>query len=509
LKAKTVKGTRSGGIHLDPLLKRVLLPIASGVLFALSFPFYDLWGLAWVFCVPLLFSLERATPWVAFGSGIISGLVAWAGVVYWIALVMSTYGGMSLFMAILLLLLLMAYLAVYFGVFAWAASRLLEAKFACLILPGLWVALELMRSYAIFSGFPWALLGYSQLPFSSLSQVSEIGGVFLISGIVMTGNVAIYQAMKKRYAPMVAAVALVVACAAFGQWRISRGDFDGTPIRAAAAQANVPQDQKWLEDQVDATLDTYLSLTQKAIDQKAELIAWPETACTFYLFRHLRQTVRLLDFSRNNPVDLLVGSPAYEEDRFYNRAYLLRGGRVVGVYDKVHLVPFGEYLPFADLLRRYFDGLTAEVGDFSAGSRVEPLQDIGALICFESIFPDISRTLCRKGARVLVNMSNDAWFKTWATPEQHLQFACFRAIETRRYVVRAVNHGISAIIDPHGRVVRSLGLLQEGMIVSDIRKISYMSFYVRCGPVLALLWAAASIIAALTTVYAGAKAKVS
>ncbi len=508
MKHTSTRKRASGGINLKSLLKPVFLPALGGILYALAFPFFGLWPLAWLFVVPLLFSIEDVNPGRAFLSGMISGLIAWAGVLYWIALVMSTYGGMGFFTAILLLLLLLAYLALYFGAFAWASSRFLKNKFAFLILPGLWVALELMRSYTIFSGFPWALLGHSQLPFTSFVQVAEFGGVFLVSAVVMTGNVAIYQAMKKQYAPLAIAVVMVILCAGFGQWRISNGPFEGTPLRVAAAQANVPQDQKWRKEQVEATLDTYLSLTQQAIDKKARLVVWPETACTFYLFRHWPQTSRVLKLSLTNQSDLLVGSPAYENDRFFNRAYLLRSGKIMGLYDKIHLVPFGEYLPFAGLLREYFDGLTAQVGDFSAGTKVEPIEDIGVFICFESIFPDISRQLCKQGARVLVNMSNDAWFKTWSTPEQHLQFVCFRAIETRRWVVRAVNHGISAVIDPQGRVVEQIGLLKEGMIVCDIKKIDYLSFYVKYGPVVALMWAAAAIIAALTMLYAGVKAKV-
>jgi len=495
-------------IPLRALLKNILLPVLTGILYALAFPSYNLWPLAWIFTVPLLFCVEGAGPGQAFLSGMIAGLIAWAGVVYWIALVMSTYGGMSLFIAILLLILLLAYLALYFGVFALVASRLMDSKFAFLILPGIWVALELIRSYAMFSGFPWALLGHSQLPFTTLAQTAEFGGVFLISAIVMTGNVAMYQAFKKQFTPFAIAVVLLIVCAGFGQWRIGTQALDGTPIKAAAAQANVPQDQKWRKEQVDATLDTYLSLTRQALSQKARLVVWPETACTFYLFRNWPQTLRVLNISEATQADLLVGSPAYEDGKFFNRAYLLRSGRIEGIYDKVHLVPFGEYLPLSGLLKHFFGDLTSEVGDFSAGTSVKPIDGIGVLICFESIFPDISRKLCKQGARLLVNMSNDAWFKTWSTPEQHLQFLCFRAIETRRWVVRAVNHGISAIIDPHGKVVARIGLLKEGMIVCDIQKIDYISFYVRFGPLIALLWASASTIAALTMLYSGVKAKV-
>jgi len=488
-------------------VRRVLLPVISGVLYFLAFPSFGIWPLAWVFAVPLLLAVEHADTRQALLSGLIAGLVAWAGVVYWIALVMNTYGGMSLFTAILLLLLLLFYLALYFAAFSWAAARIGPSRYAVLILPGIWTGLELFRSYAVFSGFPWALLGHSQLPFTALAQTAELGGVFLVSALVMAANVAVYQALKRRYAPLVFAAVLVAAGISFGLWRIQAGHFDGVPMKAAVAQANVPQDQKWRPEKVDSVLETYLSLTREAMDRGADLVVWPETACTFYLFRHWPQTMRVLDLSKGNQVDLLVGSPAYEEGRFYNRAYLLRDARIQGEYDKVHLVPFGEYLPLAGLLRRYFNGLTAEVGNFSPGQVVEPVEDIGVLICFESIFPDISRELCAKGASLIVNMSNDAWFKTWSTPEQHLQQACFRSIETRRWLVRAVNHGISAVVDPYGRVVQRIGLLKEGMIVQRIARITELSFYVRFGPLIPLLWAAASVIAALTLSRLGDKAK--
>ncbi len=490
-------------------MRRIFLSALAGLLYCLAFPAFDLWPLAWIFSVPLLFAVRQATPRQAFVCGMVSGLVAWAGVVYWIALVMSTYGGMGMPMAMTLLLLLIAYLALYFGAFAWAASRFSESRLAILVLPGIWTALELIRSYAVFSGFPWALLGHSQLTFTALAQIAELGGVFLISALVMTANVAIYQALRRQYAPLAVAAALVALSAGFGLWRMETAPFDGIPVKAAVVQGNVPQDQKWQPEKVNAILDTYLSLSRKAVEQGAELVVWPETACTFYLFRHWPQTLRVLNLSMGNSVGFLVGSPAYEEedDRYLNRAYLLRNGRIEGFYDKVHLVPFGEYLPFASLLRNHFKNLTAEVGNFSAGTEVEPVADLGVLICFESIFPGISQRLCTKGARILVNMSNDAWFKAWSTPWQHLQFACFRSIETRRYLVRAVNHGISAVVDPYGRVVSQIGLLREGMIVHPVAGIDYLSFYVRFGPLIPLAWAVLSVIAALTLIRAGAKAK--
>lgn len=488
-------------------MRRVLLPILAGVLYAFVFPLYSLWPLAWIFAIPLLLSIEGETPGRSFFQGMITGVVAWAGVLYWIAYVMNTYGGMNLATASALLLLLLLYLSLYFGVFSWAASRLLSSRYAFLVLPGIWVLLEMFRSSVVFSGFPWAQLGHSQLPWNTLVQVAELGGVHLISALLIMGNVSLYKALRKQFTPVVLSAMMVLLCVAFGQWRVTHETFEGKPLKAAAVQANVPQDEKWLPERVDATIDTYSTLTREAISKGAELVVWPETACTFPLFRHWPQTYRVLSLSMGNDTSLLVGSPAHEDGNLYNRAWLLRNGRIKGFYDKVHLVPFGEYLPLADYLRPWFGTLTQGVSDFSAGFEIKPIEDNGVMICFESIFPYISRKLCRQGVTLLVNISNDAWFKTWATPGQLLQITCFRAIETRRWIIRAVNHGISAIVNPYGQVVDRIGLLKEGVIVHDVAKNSYLSFYVRFGPIIPLIWGLLSIIGALTILKAGVKPK--
>jgi apolipoprotein N-acyltransferase len=488
-------------------VRPVFLPIISGVLYCLAFPTYDVWPLAWVFAVPLLFSIEGETPGRAFIKGMIAGVVAWAGILYWIAYVMNTYGGMNLATATFILLLLLLYLAIYFGVFSWAAFRLIQSRYAFLILPGIWILLEAFRSSVVFSGFPWAQLGHSQLKWKTFVQVAELGGVHLISALLIMGNVSLFKAFRKQFVPVVMTVIVVLSCVAFGQWRFTHDVFEGQPFKAAAAQANVPQDQKWRPERVESTINTYTALTREAISQGAELVVWPETACTFYLFRQWPQTYRVLTLSMGNETELLVGSPASVDGNFYNRVWLLKNGRIKGYYDKVHLVPFGEYLPLSEYLRPWFGNLTQGVSNFSAGPDIEPIEDNGVMICFESIFPGISRELCNKGSTLLVNISNDAWFKTWATPEQLLQITCFRAIETRRWIIRAVNHGISAMVSPYGEVVERIGLLQEGMIVHEVARNNYESFYVRFGPIVPLLWGALALIAALTMLFSGAKAK--
>ncbi|MGC9324056.1 MAG: apolipoprotein N-acyltransferase [Desulfomonilia bacterium] len=489
-------------------MRALLLAILAGLLYAFSFPSFGLWYCAWVFAVPLFLAVDGKTSREAVFYGLISGLIAWAGTLYWIAYVMDFYGGMSLFPASILLFLLLAYLSVYFGIFAWASRMLGRSRYAFILLPGVWIFLELIRSYLVFSGFPWALVGHSQLPFTSLVQVAEIGGVYLISGMVVMGNVALYQMLRRKYLAGAVTVCLVILACAWGHWRVqvqyptARSDV----LKAAVAQANIPQDEKWRPETVTPTIDTYIRLTEDAESQGAELVVWPETACPFYLFRNWELTTRILDLSKKVEADLLVGSPAFEGDKFYNRVWLLRKGSIEGFYDKVHLVPFGEYLPFADILEPVFGNLTQGVGDFSAAGMIHPIEDIGVLICFESIFPDLSRQVCRAGATYLVNVSNDAWFRTWSTPEQHLQMAAFRAIETRRWLLRSVNHGISAIVDPYGRIVSRIDLLEEGVIMEDIAKRTDLTFHTRFGPVICWIWALFSGIAALTSSLLGVKA---
>ena len=482
-------------------MRRLTLAIAAGLCYTASFPTYEVWPLAWIFAVPLLFLADEETRSIEmFFYGMVSGVVAWAGILYWIAYVMESYGGMGLAPASLLLLLLIVYMAVYFGIFALAVKKLIRSRLAFLTIPGIWVLLELIRSYIMFSGFPWELIGYSQFFWKSFIQIAEFGGVYLIGGIILMVNVSIYKAVRREYIPLALGMCVLVAAAYWGNWRMETLPEDGPPIKVGVAQANIPQDMKWLPEMVGPTIDIYSRLTEEAVDQGAELVVWPETACNFYLFRKWPESSRIIDLSLISDVRLVLGSPAFDEGRYFNRMWLLQRGMVEGYYDKVHLVPFGEYLPLASLIEPFFGNLTQGVGNFSRAGEASPIDGIGILICFESIFPDMTRSLCRKGATYLVNASNDAWFKTWATPGQHLIMAAFRTIESRMWMLRSVNHGISAIINPFGEVVSKIGLLEEGVITGDITGSTYLSFYTKYGPVLAGLWALFSVIAALTII---------
>lgn len=481
-------------------MKRILLAAASGLLYALSFPLYSLFPLAWVWAVPLFLLMENACGLEIFLSGVISGMVAWAGIVYWVAYVMNEYGGMTLLPAAFLLLLLITCLSLFFGFFALLSSRLLRTKGAFLFIPGLWALMELVRSYVPFSGFPWALLGYSQQPWPAFIQAAEFGGVYLVGAVIMMGNVAVYElARKKTLVPVTITALLALSLVLWGSWRMNGFAAGPGTVRAAVAQASIPQDRKWSPGMVDPTIDIYSRLTREAAARGARIVVWPEASCPFFLMLQWPYSGRIISLSSSTEARLIVGSPAYENGVYLNRMWMLEKGKIAGSYDKVHLVPFGEYLPLADLIRPIFSGLTEEVGDFAPlKGKPSPIEDAGIMICFEVIFPDLARELSLKGATYLVNSSNDAWFKTWSTPEQHLEMSCFRAVENRRWLLSSTNHGYSAIIGPDGRIVRQVGLLKEGWAMADIAPLRELSFYTRFGPLIPAIWAGISLIAALT-----------
>ncbi|MCD6570026.1 MAG: apolipoprotein N-acyltransferase, partial [Deltaproteobacteria bacterium] len=462
-------------------MRKTCLVILTGLLYALAFPSYNLWPLIWIFAVPMFFVAEDLSLAHAFIFGLIAGIVAWSGSIYWIAYVIYEFGELNLLLSSFILFIFVVYLSIYFGVFSCIASGTLRSKHSIISLPGIWIILELLRSYAL-SGFPWGLAGHSQFPLKGLIQIAEFGGVYLISGIIMMANVAIYKAIKREFKPILLVIFVLTISFAWGNWRMDNLDITGKTLKVGIAQANISQEEKWLPEMITPTINIYSRLTKSALEMGADLIVWPETSCNFYLFRQWGPTSKIIGLSKRCNAHLLIGSPAYEDGKYFNRVWFIYSGKIYGYYDKVHLVPFGEYLPLASILQPIVGTLSQGISDFSKGKRFNTIDEAGILICFESIFPDMSRRLCKEKATYLVNVSNDAWFKTWATPEQHLQIAAFRAIENRRWLIRSVNHGISAFVDPFGRITASIGLLKEGVIIEEITKNLYITFYARYGP---------------------------
>lgn len=446
---------------------RVMLSsILAGLLLALAYPRPDFNALAWVALVPLCLCLHERPFWSGFAAGIgFFGLV-----LYWLNIVMVTFGHLHPLLSFFCYLILVAYLSLFFAVATWGTAflqRRLKLSSA-LTFPILWVALEYLRAHAL-TGFPWALWGYSQQSWLQVIQSVDLLGVYGISYLLALVNITIALVIgalrEHRIVPRIAvtfAILLFAANLLYGYFALQNNPAqrDRTLV-TTLVQGNIDQSIKWDPTFIHETVDRYRDLSLAAAREfKSELIVWPESATPFYFQDQspLREEVRQV--AVNSQAALIFGSPAYEkrEDgrwHFLNSAFLLGAkGETLGRGDKVHLVPFGEYVPLKNIFP-FVNKLVEGIGDFSAGS-IQPMQmgatRIGLLVCYEGIFPELARAYVNQGSDLLVNVTNDAWYGYSSAPFQHLAMARFRAIENRIWLVRAANTGISAFVDPTGRI---------------------------------------------------------
>jgi apolipoprotein N-acyltransferase len=478
----------------------------------LSFPRYGHPALAWLALTPLLVAVatlpdssaetggrRRIAPGRAFLLGLASGAVYFGGTVYWTGGVMAQYGGLSLAVSTAVASLLVAYLSLFPAIFALVVRRFVVAFGAAglLLAPFVWVTTEWLGRTVLFGGFPWALVGYSQTRVLPIAQLASVTGVYGLSALVVSVNAAlamwlVARSPRRRLAPL-AAVAVVLAVAAWGHLRIRDGAMtqDGRPVTVGLVQGNVSQDQKWDEAFADEIFARYIRQSQEAVRRGARLVIWPETATPFY-FQEAPQSALMRQLAREHRIDMLFGTDEIDRrppGRLYNSAFLLRrDGTDGGVYRKVHLVPFGEYVPFQPLLS-FATPLVQAVSDFAPGAAPVPLRtDAGVVttaICYEVVYPQLIREGVLRGSELLTTITNDAWFGRSSAPYQHFEMAAMRAIEQGRYLVRAANTGISGIVDPYGRILQASALFEEAVIVGEVRMRSSLTPYGRHGDIIA------------------------
>lgn len=464
--------------------------------------------MAWVALVPWLAGLASTTtqldrPRRTLTLGLALGGAYFTGTLYWIPDVMVTYGGLHPFIAVPLGGLLVAYLALFPLLATWLVGRAI-ARFGLVGLwwaPVAWVATEWLRGW-VLTGFPWVVLGASQMAWPPLIQTASLVGVLGVSAHIVLFNVALAALVLQRrraWRPFAAVLALTVLVGVWGQWRVASVQLwpRTDTLSVAFVQGNVPQDQKWDAGSRTEIFDRYLNLSRTAAAEGARLILWPESATPFFFEEHFDgEAIRQL--ARDTGAWMLFGSDQIERGvtpRYYNSAFLVGpDGRTAGVYRKQHLVPFGEYVPLKSLLF-FVAPLVEAVADFSPGTAPAALHMdghvISTAICYEVIFSGLARRSVLEGAELLTTVTNDAWYGATSAPWQHFDLAGVRAVEFGRYLVRAANTGVSGIIDPAGRVVVSTALFETTLGVRQVPLLAERTLYSKIGDSFA--WACAAL----------------
>jgi len=464
------------------LTRNLLLPALSGLLLLLSFPSFSLSYVALCAWIPLLASLEGKGARRAFQSGWITGVLFYGFLIYWLNYV--TTAGYTL---------LVLYLSLYPAVFCLLLGRL-RGPVARPFWGGLlWTGMEYLRSIGPWS-FSWGLLGHTQWATPQLSYSARWWGVYGLSFLLMAMNLCLVEVWVRRrrrrairnrwlWPP-----AILILIAVLGQVR-NPGEGARRPLRVALLQGNYPQDEKWEATTTDV-LECYLELSREALEEGPDLIVWPETAIPDVLTRRPEVRAAIQDWVSAHRTSVLFGSVAEEPPGYYNSAFLVSpvaDGKVRWQrYDKVHLVPYGEKVPF----KRLFPFLERIVesrggGEYEAGSGF-PVFEIqrarfGVLICFESTIPTLARQYALQGIDFLVVITNDAWFGPSTAPYQHALQSAFRAVETGVPVVRSTNTGWTCAFDARGRLIKAIPIYERGFLTVDVQVGRQPTLYTRWG----------------------------
>ncbi len=509
------------------LARSLVLAGASGLFLPLSFPKSDLGLLAWIALVPLHWALDGKTKTQAFWIGWLSGTIAFTGMMAWVVTAMNTYGKVPLVISYGLMMLLTSYLGLYVGIYSAGAVwfRTLIPRYGLFAIPCLWVTLELIRTY-VLSGLPWGLLGYSQYRQIEMIQIADHMGVYGVSFLIVLVNVALAEFLSwlmplfRGFRPaklpweLAAMAALLVTLSwEYGFATLSGAPFSDIPrssISVGVVQPNVDQAVKWDTAYREETFARFDRLTEQ-LGRATDLVIWPEAATPFVFEREPVYQLQLIALANRAQAPILFGSPAlrfYPDRRPYllNSAYLLSpDGQLLGRYDKHHLVPFGEYIPFKSSFLFFLDKLVEGIGDFEAGTGPTVLTltpkprsaatgmtgtmprpiHFGVAICYEVIFPNLVRQFAENGAEFLVTVTNDAWFGSSSAASQHFSMVVFRSVENHLAFARSANTGISGFIDPFGHIVEATPIFTEQAVKATMQVWRPRTFYSRHGDVFA------------------------
>jgi len=505
-----------------------LLPAAAGFLLAAAFPRTGQAWLGWAAWIPLILFVVRAkSRRLAFSGGWLTGVIGFFILLRWMPDVMTSYGGMPSLLSWAAYVLLVAALACYPAAACaftyWLTSR--RGERCLLFFPFIWIVMELAASVTPFGGFPWLLAGYTQTRFLPVIQIADITGIYGVSFLLLCVNTAIAWFLarvipvhwsvgvrfiaplnhlrdhlkscfrnapgKEAYMPLLAAGAMVACTLVYGYVAVNRWEKSEAPFRAALFQGNLSVDDPY-EVLYEKFEQGYIRMADSLASDSADVLILPESSAPklFQTDEGYRRAME--DLAQRYAFGLILSNINLEswhdgKPEYFNSAFFLAGdGSLSGIYDKIHLVPFGEYIPYKKLLF-FAETISKEMGGFSEGRelRILPLggRPANAVICFEAVFPDLVRRFVARGSQVIVNLTNDGWYGVSAAPYHHLEVARVRAVENRRYFLRAANTGFSAVIEPTGRIAVSTGLGEEAICLGRFGFIEEKTFYSRYGNV--------------------------
>lgn len=446
---------------------KILLAVSSGILSFLAFPPFEFTALGWVALVPLLYIFRyELSVKEAFFYPFLSGVVFFSCLLYWLAGV--TIPGM---------IVLIIWLSLFYGIFGSCVRYVFKSSTNFLAVPLLWVILEYARG-CFLTGFPWGLLGYSQYTNISLIQITDLTGAYGVSFILAAFNMALAAwaiNSKKKITYLVVALLLIITAVTYGKTRFENYYIRGT-FKASVIQGNIPQKHKWDSAFADEIIEEYVNLTEKAVTKDAPaMVVWPETSYPYLIENEDSAPPEVAEVIKKWKTPLLIGVVLNRAGEYFNSAILFDArAKVSGVYNKTHLVPFGEYIPFAKTFSFLRDYIDKPIGNFARGGKYDlfsvrsitlssseeiktrrtDFYKFGVLICFEDIFPYITREFVKGGANFMVNITNDAWFGKTSAARQHLSASVFRAVENRVPIIRAANTGISCFIDSTGKILK-------------------------------------------------------
>jgi len=513
------------------IVKRFFCNVApaflSGALLVLAYPKFDADWVIWFSLVPLLLALEGRCLSAAFALSYVTGLVCFSGVFSWV----WTADGFTPFDYLLVMTTYVPHYVSLWGLaVVWIRRR--TGWPLLWIAPPLWVAQEYARVHTGFLSAPGMLLGHTQYLHPAMMQICSVTGVYGLSFLIACVNAAIADliltpaairrptgspaALARACVPLASVLLLVLGTALYGHLIISSPRSEGS-LRVALVQANIPQDHKWDKAFLESTLTQYSRLTRAVAEQaKPELIIWPETAVPADIGHDAMVRGRVAALAREVNTPLLVGSSEYAKftdtklkEKYFNSMFLVSpDGTLTGQYRKMVLFPFGEYDPLKGLIA-WPKAMASAMGNMVAGDEYTVFHigpaTFGATICFEAAFPDHFRELARRGAHFVVSSTNEAWFGDTAAAYHLLSITVFRAAEHRVAIVRAANSGLSAFIDPYGRITERLTgpggkeLFVDGVLTADVAILNQPTLYTKYGDVFALVLIA---LAGLLAVFA-------